>query len=176
MLTGYGYMLRIRGLGESELFTQPRGTSSFDPSTSDPSTARFTWSSQGQIQTASKVGDVVTVVAPGTFDVYFLANGGASFENPPSFGGGTRIASFRAEFQNDLALEAPERASIQLTGNLRQRSARGFRIAGRTRRFGDSGLQWSLEAIGRGQLLDPGPPRSMIVLGGTIGVIDAQSP
>jgi hypothetical protein len=149
-------------------------TSSFDPRAEDPSTARLTYLSTATVQGLSQVGDVITVLARGSLRFFYQQDGGASFDDFQSFGRGRRIALFRAVFQNDLALEAPERANVKLTADFAQQSAERFRIGGRTRRLGRRGLTWVMEANGRGQLLDPGPPRSVIVIGGTMGVADAE--
>jgi hypothetical protein len=175
-LTGYGYLTRIEGLRQSLIFTEPRGTSSFDPSTADPSTARFTHFCQARVKSVSALDDVITVLATGVITFFFQPNGGASFDDPRSFGLGRRIASFQTEFQDDLALDAPERANVQLTANLDQRGAAPFRIGETSRRLGAKGLHWTLEANGRGELLDPGPPQSTLMLSGTLGVGDANRP
>lgn len=174
--TTFGYVTRARGLSNSALFTRPPGKTTNDPRSADPSAARITFFAKSTTRNMDTVGSVITAFGSGQLRFFHQSGGGARFADPASFARGVEIASFKAVYQNTLAVDAPDRAGVSLSGDLDQRSAKAFRIGGKSVRFGHKGLPWSLEASGRGERTDPATPRSLIQFSGELGVVDAASP
>ena len=175
-LTTFGYVTRARGLSNSALFTRPPGKTTNDPRSADPSAARLTFLVRATISNMDTVGSVITAVTSGRVRVFHQTNGGARFADPGSFARGQEIASFEGIFQNNLALDGPDRASVTLSGDLAQGSARAFRIGGKAVRLGRKGLAWRLETTGRAQRTEPSTPRAVLFISGGLGVVDAASP
>jgi hypothetical protein len=174
--TTFGYVTHARGLSNSALFTRPPGKTTNDPRSADPSAARITFVAKSTTRNMDTVGSVITAFASGELRFFHQSGGGARFGDPASFGRGEEIASFDAAYQNTLAVESPDNAGVSLSGDLEQRSAKVFRIGGRSVRFGHRGLAWSLEATGRGLRTDRATPRALIHFSGELGVVDAASP
>src|SRR3954447_20962674 len=172
-LTTFGYMTRARGLSNAALFTRPPGRTTNDPRAADASAARITFVVKTTISNMDTVGSVITAVSSGRVRIFHQTNGGARFADPSSFARGQEIASLEGIFQNNLALDAPDRASVALSGDLAQRSAKAFRIGGKAVRFGRKGLDWRLEATGRGQRTEQSTPRAVLFVSGDLGVVDA---
>jgi hypothetical protein len=172
-LTAFGYVTRARGLSNSALFTRPPGKTTNDPRSADPSAARITFLSRTKIENMDTVGSVITAVLGGGLRFFHQSGGGARFNDPKSFAKGEEIASLRGTFQNNLAVDAPDRAGVSLSGDLKQRSAKPFRIGGRAVRFGHKGLAWSLEASGRAERTERSTPRAVLFVSGELGVVDA---
>jgi hypothetical protein len=177
-LQAFGYATRIAGLADSDLFTEPRGVQFNDPASVTPSTARFTFLSSATINSLSTADSVITVVSGGSLSLHFLENGGASFSDPGSFGTGARIASYTAEFQDNLVTRPPTagtanvaEATVYLSGNLQQRSASRFTVGGRRTRVGRKGIDLRLEALGNGELLEAQTPISRIFVVGSLEVL-----
>jgi hypothetical protein len=173
-MTGFGYLTRVQGLPASALSTRPPAKNSIDPRSSDPSTARFTVLGAATLEAVSQMGSVITAIGSGSMRIFYQPGGGASFGDPASFGRGQEIAAFEMGFQNNLALDDPNKAGVRLTADLSQLTAPSFRIDGSARRFGDKGLPWNLQATGRGQRTEPTAPRSQFFLSADMGVVDAS--
>ena len=174
--TTFGYVTRAGGLSNSALFTRAPGKTSNDPRSADPSAARITFLANSTTTNMDTVGSVITAIASGRLRFFYQSGGGARFADPASFARGEEIASFAAVYQNVLAVDAPDRAGVSLSGDLEQRAAKAFRIGGKTVRFGHKGLAWSLEASGRGERTEPSVPRALIQFSGELGVVDAAPP
>jgi hypothetical protein len=173
-LTGFGYLTRVQGLAASVLSTRPPAKNSIDPRSSDPSAARFTVLAVATLEAVSHMGSVITTIGSGSMRIFYQPGGGATFADPASFGRGQEIAAFQLGFQNNLALDDPNKASVRLTADLSQLTAPDFRIDGSARRFGQKGLPWNLQATGRGQRTEPTAPRSQFWLSADLGVVDAS--
>jgi hypothetical protein len=172
-LVARGFLTRVQGLGVADLSTAPPGTSSGQPAAADVSTRRFTVVVRARIEAISILGSAITGSGVGTAEIHFLPSGGASFDAPDSFAGGTTVAGFTLRFQHGLALDEPNKAAATFGADLSQRSARVFRLGGRRLQLGRPGLPWSLRAGGRGERLEPTTPVSQHFLSGDLGVVDA---
>jgi hypothetical protein len=144
-MTGYGYLTRIRGLADDDLFT----------STRDEKGARFTFSASATVRERFLRGNMIAADATGTISFYFASGGGGDFDAPDTFAAGVRIATFRARFQNVLSLIGNQIGITTVDGELRQTAARAFGVGGRRHRFGERGLRLRLEVTGPGQKTDP---------------------
>jgi hypothetical protein len=173
-LVGFGYLTRVRGLGNDALFVTPPATESTDPRASDPSPARFTFLAQARIESLFQLGGAISSIGDGRVRIFFQADGGATFDDPASFGQGVRIATLRGSFQNDLLVTDPNVADVNMTADLTQTLARRFSARGRRLRFGGSKYAWVLRATGRGVRTEPTTPRSELTLIGALGVVDAR--
>jgi hypothetical protein len=143
-MSGFGYLTRIRGLGESVLFAGAR----------DESGARFTFAASATVDERFIRGSMIAANATGTISFHF-GGGGGDFATPASFSDGMLIATFRARFQNVLSLIGPQQAVTAVDGELVQTSARPFSLDGRKHRFGRRGLHLHLAVNGPGQKTDP---------------------
>jgi hypothetical protein len=173
-LTAFGFLTRVRGLDDGDLFTTPPARSSNDPRSGDPGPARFTLFSENQVESLSKTGDVISTLARGEIRFFHRPAGGATFDDPSSFRGGSEVASLEGLFQTHLALEGQDRALVTISADLKQRAARRLAIGDRVVRFGARRLPWSLEATGRGERTEPTTPRARFFLTGELGVVDAE--
>lgn len=174
-LVGFGYLTRVRGLGNAQLFTTPPATKSTDARASDPSPARFTFYSEAKIESLAQLDEAISSTGAGRVRIYYQAGGGARFDDPASFARGLLIATLTGNFQNDLTLGEPNTAAVNMTADLTQTGARRFTVAGAGGlRFGGPRFAWSLHATGRGRRTEPTEPRSELKLSGDLGVVDAR--
>lgn len=174
-LVGFGYLTRVRGLDNAQLFTAPPAIHSADPRASDPGPARFTFYSEAKIASLSQLGEAISSTGGGRVRIYHQANGGASFSDPASFAKGLLIATLDGNFQNDLTVTEPNTADVHVTADLTQSGARSFTTASAGRlRFGGPRYAWTMRATGRGHRTDAAAPRSELTLSGDLGVVDAR--
>ena len=174
-LVGFGYLTRVRGLNNAQLFTAAPAIHSADPRASDPGPARFTFYSEAKIESLSQLGAAISSTGGGRVRIYYQANGGASFGDPASFAKGLLIATLDGNFQNDLTVTEPNTADVNVTADLTQTQARAFTSAAAGRlRFGGPRYAWRWRATGRGIRTDPATPRSELTLSGDLGVVAAR--
>lgn len=173
-LIGIGYLTRVQRMTASDLFTKTPPTSSSDPLASDPSIARLTCHATATIESIAKLEDEITATGNVDVRIYHREYGGATFDDPGSFAGGTEIAAFAGTFQNGLAVTTPNHADVSLIADLSQKSAQGFSLGGRKLQFGHKGLPWGMQGHGRGLRTDAATPKSQLFLTGTFGVVDAR--
>jgi hypothetical protein len=155
-LTGYGYLTRLAGLADSAMFLA---------GARDERGARFTFTAAATVRDRFIRGSLISVTGAGTVEL-FLDEGGGDFAAPATFGDGTRIAVFAARFQNVLTVTAPNTALTTIEGELRQRSADGFRLGGRRYQLGHPGLRLQLTVSGPGTRTDPMAPRAVFEVAG----------
>lgn len=174
-LVGFGYLTRVRGLNNAQLFTTPPAIHSADPRASDPGPARFTFYSEAKIESLSQLGEAISSTGAGRVRIFYQGSGGASFGDPSSFAKGLLIATLDGNFQNDLTVTEPNTADVHVTADLTQSGARSFTSASAGRlRFGGPRYAWTMRATGRGHRTDPATPRSELTLSGDLGVVDAR--
>ncbi len=174
VLTGYGYLTKVRALANSDLYTRAPAKTSNDPRSADSSAARFTFASRADIESMSAVGDVLSAVARGSVHIYYQAQGGARFADPASFAKGKEIAHLTGELQNDLSVDGPNQGSVAISGDLTQQAAPRFTIGSRQHMFGRPRLPWSIRAAGRAHRTEPTAPRATLSISGSLGAIDAR--
>lgn len=173
-LVGVGHLTRLQGLPLGALYTRAPGTISTDPAAADVSLARFTLLVRTRIAALSVIGPAITAVGSGTAAIHLLPAGGARLDDPASFAAGRAVATFTMSFQNDLALDGPDNATVSLHADMLQRRARLFALLGRRLRIGAAGLPWTLRAAGRGVRSEPTLPRSQIFVSGGLAVVDGR--
>jgi hypothetical protein len=159
-ITGYGYLTRVHGLRQADLFRGPGATEA---------TARFTFFSNVQVNARFIRGALVSVDGVGTL-TFFLDPNGADFANPATFSDGTVIAKFDAHFHNLLTVVLPNQGISTIAGELTQRQARTFSFEGRRTRFGQRGLGLHLSVAGPSQRTAPSPPTAFFEVAGDITV------
>jgi hypothetical protein len=160
-ITGYGYVTRIHGLSQSDLFRGPDATEA---------TARFTFFSNVQVNARFIRGTLVSVDGVGTL-TFFVDPNGADFSNPETFSDGTAIARFAAHFHNLLTVIAPDQGISTIEGELTQRHAHTFSLAGRHTRFGHRGLRLHLSVSGPSKRTAPSPPTAFFDVAGDLTVV-----
>ena len=157
-ITGYGYLTRIHGLPDADLF---RGA------THDESTARFTFASAVQVNARFFRGALVSVDGVGSL-TFFLDGNGGNFAEPASFSDGTPVAKFAAHFHNLLTVIAPNQGVSTIAGELKQRQASTFALDGRSTRFGHRGLGLSLSVAGPSTRTTDTPPIAFFDVAGDL--------
>ena len=174
-----GYLTRIAGVSDGQLFTRPRGVKFDDPDSTNPATARFTILASATIKSLSATQNVITALGNGTFWLYYQANGGASFGDRASFARGKKIGTYKLSFQDNLITSGPGpgasndgEATVYLAGKLAQRAASSFRLGGKKTVIGEKGLDLRLEALGSGELLDASNPTARIFIVGSLIAIE----
>jgi predicted GNAT family N-acyltransferase len=175
-LRGLAVLTYVQGLALGALTTVPPGTITTSPAATDLSIRRFTVVLQARIDAIAMLGTAITGSGRGSLSVHLLPRGGASLDQPASFSGGTRVATFSLRFQHTLALDDPNQAAGAFTADLVQRSARIFTLDGRRLQLGRPALPWSLQATGRGVRTEATTPISQHFVSGDLGVVDAAPP
>jgi hypothetical protein len=160
-ITGYGYLSRIHGLKQSDLFRRPTETEK---------SARFMFFSRVQVNARFIRGALVSVDGVGTLTFYLDPNGG-DFAHPSSFSDGTQIARFAAHFHNLLTVIAPKQGISTIAGDLTQRTARTFSFGGRPTRFGHRGLRLHLSVVGPSTRTADSPPTAFFDVAGDLTVV-----
>jgi hypothetical protein len=162
-LTGYGFVTRVDGLPEASLFSGVAHSEA---------TARLTFFATATVSERFVRPTLFSVAAVGRLSIFLHPNGGGTFDNPQSFAGGTRLATYSGRLLNRLTLIATNQAVNTMGGELEQTQAAAFTIAGRRRRFGRSGVRLRLSATGPGtRNTDPTTPRAVFDVGGELTVI-----
>jgi hypothetical protein len=156
-LTGYGYVTHLAGLADSALFAG---------ATSEAG-ARLTFFSTMTVTARFPHGALVSTVGRGAL-AFHLAPGGADFADPASFAAGPVVARFDARLQNIASVVAPNQAITTIEGELTQRSAPAFRLAGRRHQLGHRGLRVHLSATGPGMRTNATPPRAVFDVAGRL--------
>jgi hypothetical protein len=162
-LTGYGYLTFVQGLETSKLFG--------DSGLESIGTARFTFYGTAMLVSRNVLGNVFSIDAEGDLDFFFQETGGADFEQPESFRGGTAIARDRLRLQDVLTVIAPNTGLPNVNGDLTRVEAGSFVLEGRRYRFGHQGLKTRLEATGSGTRLEIDPLSAVLQLAGTMTAI-----
>jgi hypothetical protein len=160
-ITGYGYLTRIHGLREADLFRAPARTEA---------TARFTFFSNVRVNARFIRGALVSVDGVGSL-TFFLDSDGADFANPATFSNGTAIARFAAHFHNLLTVIAPNQGISTIEGELTQRHARTFAFEGRRSDLGHKGLRLHLSVMGPSARTAPSPPSAFFEVAGDLTVV-----
>lgn len=144
---GYGYLTRLAGAADGELYA---GASLSE------TTALFTAYAQGTL--SNRVHDatgVHTLDIDGTLTVYQRPSPGATFADPNSFKVGTAVAQFDLTLQDVLTVFMPGKGLPALNGAMRQTASEKLIGAPHGRRFGRKGNLARLSATGIGTLVDP---------------------
>jgi hypothetical protein len=156
--TGFGYLTRIAGLAASALFSAP--------APNGETTAHFTFVSVARLTGRSELHNLEVLDADGDLIVLHRARPGADFSDPESFARGRRVAVFDAHFQSIVTEQTASEGSEHLAGQLRQRSARGFTVAGDRLRFGRRGARQAISGDGWSQRLSATGPTSQAWVAG----------
>jgi hypothetical protein len=160
-ITGYGYLTRIHGLKQADLFRRRSKTEK---------SARFTFFSKVQVNARFIRGALVSVDGVGMLS-FFLDPNGADFSHPASFSDGTPIATFAAHFHNLLTVLAPNEGISTIAGELTQRKAPTFSFGGRPTRFGHRGLRLHLSVAGPSTRTADSPPTAFFDVAGDLAVV-----
>jgi hypothetical protein len=154
----FGYLTRVAGLADAELFAgAPAG----------PGTALFTAVASGALVNRVHDGGAVhSLDVEGTLTVYQRSAPGARFDDPASFKVGIPVAQFAVTLQDVLTVIAPGKGLPSLSGALRQTAAERLASAPAARRFGQVGSRARMSATGLGELVDPATLNSRLDMAG----------
>lgn len=159
-ISGYGYLTRVHGLRQADLFRRREWTEA---------NARLTFASKVQVNARFIRGSLVSVDGIGTLTFYLDSTGG-DFARPATFSDGIAIASFAAHFHNLLTVIAPGEGVSTIAGELTQRQSRTFVFDGRPTRFGHNGLRLHLSVAGPSKRTAPSPPKAFFDVAGDLTV------
>lgn len=162
--TGYGYLTYIRGLDNSQLFT--------NPITPTEGTAHFTFFATATLTSRAIISNIFVIDSLGPMTFYYQSNPQADFNNPTSFASGTPIATASVRFHNILNVQGPNQGIATNIGEVTQFTATPFTLGQETYQLGRAGLLHRLSATGQGTRTDPVIPRSFVLFAGnavTIG-------
>jgi hypothetical protein len=158
-----GYVTYARGLGGAALFT--------DPAAPGEATARLKFSGRTDLTGRSVIRNVFALTSRGSWDLYWDADGGGTFDDPASFAQGTRVGSLALRFHNVLGSYAANEGISTGTGEAVQRIAGTFAVGGRSYRLGRAGLVLRLFATGLGTRTEPNEPRATLAVAGDAVVV-----
>jgi hypothetical protein len=143
---GYGYLIRIEGSADADLFSG---------AVRNDTTALFTAYAEGSLVQRVLDQSVHALDIEGTLTVYHRASAGASFADPGSFKVGVPVARYDLTLQDILTVFAPAKGIPTLTGAMEQTLAAPFGGTRAGRRLGRVGNSARLFATGLGSLVDP---------------------
>jgi hypothetical protein len=145
--TGYGYLIRVHGAAQSDLFAGPALSEG---------TALLTAFATGSLLRRVLDQNVHSLDIEGALAIYQRSAPGATFGDPDSFRQGRLVARFALSLQDILAVFAPGQGIPTLTGDMRQTVARRLQGGGAAGRvFGRRGSRGRFLATGLGRLVDP---------------------
>ena len=133
-----GYLTSVIGLDATLLFTED------DPS---ERTARFTYAANVAVSSRTDRGDVTAFEGEGVLQI-FLDDGGASWDDPPSFADGQPVAELSIRLRDTLHRQAPGVGVLVGDSALSQATAVEFTMDGEVYRFGDAGIEQRLRYVG----------------------------
>jgi hypothetical protein len=160
VLTGFGWLTHVAGLGERDLFT--------DPSRRGAATARLRWHAEVRVAAIDVLPNLFFGTGKGRLRIFYAADGGARDGEPGSFATGRLVARYAGQFRNIQTVIAPDHAVTQIIGELTQRAAHRFVVRGKHRQLGREGLLQRLDASGGATRTEPTIPRSVRYVAGGI--------
>jgi hypothetical protein len=162
VLTGFGWLTQVAGLGDRDLFTNPaqRGAA----------TARLRWHAEVRVDTIDVLPALFFGSGRGRLRIFFARNGGAQDGQPATFATGRLVARYAGTFRNIQTVIAPDHAVTQIIGELSQRAANRFVVRGRPHQLGRVGQLQRLEASGPATRTEPTIPRSTRYVAGGISI------
>jgi hypothetical protein len=162
--TGFGWLTHVAGLDADDLFT--------DPTRRGPQTARLRWHARVNVTARDVLPNLFSARGAGPLRIFFARDGGAQADRPETFAAGKLVARYAGRFHNVLTVVAPDQAITEITGELAQRQARAFELAGAQRRLGRAGTLLRLTAAGPGTRSEPTIPRATFHVAGGIVIPD----
>lgn len=155
--TAYGYLTRVAGTKQSDLF---------DGAVLTDSTALLTVSASGDLEARVLDVSVHSLDIVGTMSIHQREHGGADFDDPSSFRVGPVVARFDLRLQDVLAVYAVGRGIPTLTGDMVQTTVGALSgpLAGKV--FGKQHTRTHLFATGLGTLRDPVTLNALLEIAG----------
>jgi hypothetical protein len=162
VLTGFGWLTHVAGLGSGDLFT--------DPTQRGAATARLRWHAVVKVSAIDLLPGLFFGTGTGRLRIFFAESGGAQNDQPDTFATGRLVARYNGLFRNIQTIIAPDHAVTQIIGELSQRSAHRFVVRGHHRQLGRAGLLQRLEASGPAERTERTIPRSTRYVAGGISI------
>jgi hypothetical protein len=160
VLTGFGWLTQVAGLGDRDLFT--------DPSRRGAATARLRWHAEVHVRSIDVLPSLFFGTGTGRLRIFYARDGGAQDGEPQTFAAGRLIARYAGQFRNIQTVIAPDHAVTQIISELSQRAAHRFVVRGKHRQLGRVGLLQRLDASGPATRTEPTIPRSVRYVAGGI--------
>jgi hypothetical protein len=162
----YGYLTYVRGLNNSQLYTNPAAPSE--------ATARFTFYTTATLTARAVISTVFALDSAGITTWYYNPTPAASFANPASFANGAAIATGNVRYQDILNVQGPNLGIATGAGEMVQTTAASFQLGGQTYQVGAPGWMLRLATTGEGHRTDPVAPKSFVFLAGN-AVVTGQN-
>jgi hypothetical protein len=156
--TGYGYLSYVKGMDNSQIFSNPLNPSE--------GTAHFTYYATATLTSRAVISSIFAIDSVGPITFYYQPTPSAAFDNPASFAAGTPIATGVIRYQSILNVQAPNQGISDGIGEFVQATAGPFSIGGTTYQFGQAGMVERMTTFGQGTRLDALLPKSFVVLSG----------
>lgn len=134
----FGYVNGAAGLATADLFTDGPDLAG---------SARLTFSADVTLEPVTNRADTSSFAGAGTLRIY-LADGGASWENPASFSSGEMLAEYDLELRETLQRQAAQVGVLVGDGALTQSVANAFTLGDTSYVFGVEGLGQRLRYTG----------------------------
>ena len=160
-----GYLTSVIGVDAALLFTEDAPSER---------TARFTYAASVSVSSRSDRGDVTAFAGEGVLQI-FLDDGGASWDDPPSFADGQPVAELSIRLRDTLHRQAPGVGVLVGDAALSQETAAEFIVDGEVYRFGDAGIEQRLRYIGALMEGTTEPPSFSVSLTGNASVVVRES-
>jgi len=159
--TYYGYLTHVAGIRDAALFFG---------STRSEATARITFRVDFILDAHLALLPLFVTTGTGSLNFYFRPNpSGRAFGNPNSFSDGVKIASGASRFHDIVNAQSESSGIESASGTFVQRAARTFSLAGKTYRFGHTGLRLRITTNGEGmRQTTPTVKRTIIAAGDAI--------
>lgn len=155
---GYGYLTRINGIPDDQMFT--------DPLNHSEATAHFTYASTANLTARSVIEKLFVLDAAGSTTIYYNDKPIGDFKDPKSFAAGTAIATANERWQTVINVQSPDTGIATGMSEFTETSATPFTLNNTDYQFGHTNLVLRSSFTGEGNRSDKILPKSIIVIAG----------
>jgi hypothetical protein len=152
--SAYGFLMQVANLDPAQLFIDE------DAFNRTAATARLTFRSTATATARAVHQPLFAVGATGMIEFFVNRDGGATFDEPESFGAGTVVASAALTVQNVVNVQQPQIGIVAGFADLLLEGSEPFALGESEYLFGGSGMAARMSLVGQGTLLDPELPEA----------------
>ncbi|MBI1278406.1 MAG: hypothetical protein GC179_09785 [Anaerolineaceae bacterium] len=154
----YGYLTRINGVPDDQMFT--------DPANHSEATARFTYASTANLTARSVIETLFVLDAAGSTTIYYNDMPKGDFKDPNTFAAGTAIATANERWQTVINVQSPDTGIATGISEFTESSATPFTLNNTDYQFGHANLVLRSSFTGEGKRSDKILPKSVIIIAG----------
>lgn len=155
---GYGYLTRINGIPDDQMFT--------DPINRSEATAHFTYATTANLTARSVIETLFVLNAAGTTTIYYNEKPAGDFKDPKTFAAGTAIATANERWQTVISVQSPDTGIATGTSEFTEATTTPFTLNGTDYQFGHANLVLRSSFTGEGKRSDKILPKSIIIIAG----------